>query len=333
MMSLTADSANELYALTCRAVSRDGTPVSPRGMATREVLGAHLCLTDPLRRLVDLPPTRVINPAFAVAEALWILSGSDDAWIFQFNRTLTRYADDGRLQGAYGPRMRRWAGHLDQLDQVRRLLIRDPDSRQGVIQLFDPARDTRGHRDVPCTLGYRFFLRDGRLHMHTTMRSQDLWLGFPYDLFATTLLQELMAGWLGVEPGEYHHHVDSLHLYAQHLGPAAAVAPDVAPSVRMTPTTVKWTELSTRLAEVIAGSYLPGDGGVWAEFAAVMSSYRTWAAGDRDAARTTVASATDVLGTALRRWYLHLDRLAVGPVPDPHAAPGAGTTNTSGAVR
>jgi hypothetical protein len=35
--------------------------------------------------------------------------------------------------------------------------------------------------------------------MHTTIRSQHLWLGLPYDIFATTLLQELLAGWLGVE--------------------------------------------------------------------------------------------------------------------------------------
>ncbi len=49
--------------------------------------------------------------------------------------------------------------------------------------------------------------------MHTTMRSQDLWLGFPYDIFTATLIQELLAGWLEVGVGEYHHHVDSLHLY------------------------------------------------------------------------------------------------------------------------
>ncbi|MDQ3153581.1 MAG: thymidylate synthase [Actinomycetota bacterium] len=91
-----------------------------------------------------------------------------------------------------------------------------------MIQLFDPERDTRGHRDVPCTLGYRFFLCGGRLHMHTTIRSQDLWLGFPYDVFAATLLQELLAGWLGIELGEYHHHVDSLHLYEKHAKAATS---------------------------------------------------------------------------------------------------------------
>ncbi len=51
--------------------------------------------------------------------------------------------------------------------------------------------------------GYRFFLRDGRLHMHTTMRSQDVWLGFCYDIFTATMLQELLAGWLGAELGSY----------------------------------------------------------------------------------------------------------------------------------
>ena len=93
----------------------------------------------------------------------------------------------------------------------------DPDSRRAVVQLFDPGRDFRGHRDVPCTLGYRFYVRNGRLHMHTSMRSQDLWLGFGYDIFTATLLQEFLADWLGVEVGDYHHHIDSLHLYETDL--------------------------------------------------------------------------------------------------------------------
>lgn len=306
MITLTSGSANELYVAACHAVHSNGVTVSPRGVATTEVLGAHLCLTDPRRRLIDLPPVRVINPAFAVAEALWILSGSDDSWIFQYNRALTRYTDDGRLQGAYGPRMRRWRGRIDQLDQVRRLLVRDPDSRQAVIQLFDPERDTCGHRDVPCTLGYRFFLRAGRLHMHTTMRSQDLWLGFPYDVFAATLLQELLAGWLGVDLGEYHHYIDSLHLYAQHVDAAASLpaAPEKSPP--MPPIDVEWDRLSGLVSDVVAGCAPLNAGAVWTTFAAVMSSYRAWTGGDREQARASAAATTGELGRALERWYDHL---------------------------
>lgn len=306
MITLTAGSANELYTAACHAVRRDGRVASPRGMATTEVLGAHLCLTDPRRRFVDLPPARVINPAFAVAEALWILSGSDDPWIFTYNGALAKYTDDGRLQGAYGPRMRNWRGRIDQLDQVRRLLARDPDSRQGVIQLFDPDRDTRGHRDVPCTIGYRFFLRDGRLQMHTTMRSQDLWLGFPYDVFAATLLQELLAGWLGVEMGKYQHFVDSLHLYDAHTPRAADLPVSPAQSPRMPPIGVDWDALAPTLAGAIAGRAPEGPATVWSVFAGVMASYRAWSTGERDGARAAAADVPGELGRALERWYAHL---------------------------
>ncbi len=316
MLVQGAGSASELFAAACAGVLAQGRPVAPRGMATVEVLGAHLCLTDPRRRLVDLAPVRVLNPAFAAAEALWILSGSDAPWIYTYNRRLLDYADDGRLRGAYGPRLRCWSGgsgrRVDQLDQVRRLLARDPDSRQAVVQLFDPGRDSAGHKDVPCTLGYRFYVRDGRLQMHTTMRSQDLWLGFCYDVFAATVLQELLASWLGVELGKYHHHVDSLHLY-QHDLPSAALLPTaVAAGPPMVPLAVTWEDFDQLLARVLRGEPRLPVG--WAELAQVLSSYRAWKAGDRQHARVLAAGAVGTLARALERWYDHLERRHIAGV-------------------
>jgi thymidylate synthase len=254
-----------------------------------------------------VPPARRLNPAFAVAEALWILSGSDDPWIFAYNRSLAQYADDGRLRGAYGPRMRRWRGEVDQLVHVRDLLQRDPDSRQAVIQLYDPHLDTRGNRDVPCTLNYRFFLREGRLDMHTTMRSNDIWLGLPYDVFTATILHEIMADWLSVELGTYHHHVDSLHLYAHHHAEAEMVAAaPVTESPPMAPLhapTVGFTEF---LTSIITGHPDPASDQIWHDFAAVMHSYRLWTGGDRLKARAMASDVGGDFGEALRRWYEHL---------------------------
>jgi thymidylate synthase len=278
-------------------------------MATTEVVGAHLCLAEPRRRFVSAPPVRVLNPAFAIAEALWILSGSDDPWIFTYNRALRQYSDGGRLQGAYGPRIRRWNNQVDQLDHVRRLLSRDPHSRQAVIQLYDPGRDTRGHRDVPCTLNYRFLIRHGRLDMHTTMRSNDVWLGLPYDLFTATIMQELMAGWLGVDVGTYHHHVDSLHLYAQHERAADEVAgAPVEPSPAMAALSAPADGFTEFLTTVVAGTLTPGTDLPWPAISAILASYRHWSAGDRHTARALAAGINDHLGEALRCWYSHLAR-------------------------
>ncbi len=319
-LTLTAGSASELFAQACPAVLAAGQPSAPRGLPTVEVLGASLTLTDPRRRLVDVPPARVINPAFAVAEAMWILSGSDDPWIYLYNERLAEYADDGRLMGAYGPRLRRWHGTTDQLAHVRQVLAADPGTRRAVIQLYDPEADARGHKDVPCTLGYRFFLRDAKLHMHTTMRSQDLWLGFCYDIFTATILQELLAGWLGAGLGSYQLTIDSLHLYARDVPKAQRVPSAAGPGPQMAGLATAWETLDDELASVIAGIPLASQG--LAELACVLASYRARKAGDPDAADAIPAPGTPI--TSLPRWRRSARLPPSSPSRHPRNCPASG---------
>jgi thymidylate synthase len=295
--TISGGSITELFADAVR-LTIDGEKVSPRGMATRELLDVRLLLGEP-----HAPPGRVLNTAFAVAETIWILSGSDAPWIYEFNGQLRQYAeDDGILRGAYGPRMRRWDGHVDQLALALATLRSDPDSRRAVIQLYDPARDAGGHRDVPCTLGYRFHLRHGRLHMATTMRSQDLWTGLPYDLFAATVLHELMAGWLGAELGDYHHHVDSLHLYEYDLDKAVTVSDTPITTAAALPSLqTPWEGFDTLLADVRCGRRVHHPG--WDTMAAVLASYQQWKRGHREAALTSARNIDGALGEGLRAWY------------------------------
>ncbi len=302
MTTITGGTLNELFASAVR-LTIDGDKVSPRGMETRELLDVRLLLEEPRARLLHAPPGRVLNTAFAVAETVWILSGSDAPWIYEFNGQLRQYAeDDGILRGAYGPRMRCWDGSVDQLALALSTLQGDPDSRRAVIQLYDPARDAGGHRDVPCTLGYRFHLRHGRLHMATTMRSQDLWTGLPYDIFAATTLHELMAGWLGAELGEYHHHVDSLHVYERDLDKviavldAAVASPGKLPSLE-TP----WEGFDALLADVRSGRTVGHPG--WDIMSAVLASYQQWKRGNRDAAVRSAEDVGGLLGEGLCAWY------------------------------
>ena len=59
----------------------------------------------------------------------------------------------------------------------------------------------------------QFILRNGKLDLIVTMRSNDIWLGLPYDLFNFTCMQIQMAMELGVEVGVYYHNAGSLHMY------------------------------------------------------------------------------------------------------------------------
>ncbi len=307
--TLTGESVEELFCRAVQLVTAEGYAVSPRGQETREILDVRMTLSRPRARLVHLPPARVLNPAFAVAEAVWILSGTDAPWIYTYNDRLRQYADDGVLKGAYGPRMRRWNDRIDQLRRVVEILEEDPDSRRAVIQLYDPAQDAGGHRDVPCTLGYRFHIRHGRLHMSTSMRGQDVWIGLPYDLFVTTVLHELVAGWLGVELGEYHHHVDSLHIYERDLHQATAMPSASAPA-EMEPLTTPWNGFDELLAKVIGGAPTGHPG--WDSVATTMRSYRAWKSGELTLARQTAAQVGGLLGDALDTWYQRLSARRTG---------------------
>ena len=156
------------------------------------------------------------NLRIAATEAMHLLGGVSS--LQQLDRAsggrFSQFANDGRLLGAYGPRARR------QLLAVADLLQRDPSTRQAVVSLWTGAEHTAESRDVPCTTTLQFFLRDWQLHLRVTMRSNDAWLGVPYDLMMFSCLQRSMACALGVEPGEYTHSVGSMHLYDRDLDAA-----------------------------------------------------------------------------------------------------------------
>jgi len=56
-------------------------------------------------------------------------------------------------------------------------------------------------------------VENDRLHMHTIWRSQDAYLGFPNDLAGGGLLQMIIAAYMGLKPGIYHHYIANVHLY------------------------------------------------------------------------------------------------------------------------
>ena len=180
-----------------------GSNVVVHGKATRELMGRLTTLERPLERYLFLPKRH--NDVFAqFAETMWVLAGRDDVvWLSRYLPRAPDYSDDGRTwHAAYGPRLRRWAGDVDQLDKVRRLLTEDRESRRGVMVLFDPARDFVDSKDIPCNNWLSWIARDSRLHLSVAVRSNDAMWGFSgTNAFEWSILQELMAYWLKLEVG------------------------------------------------------------------------------------------------------------------------------------
>jgi thymidylate synthase len=139
---------------------------------------------------------------------MWILNGREDIeYISKFNSKITNYSDDGKIFfGAYGPR------YVAQVDYIRNILAADPWTRQAVMTIW--RQNPPVTKDVPCTIMLHFIRRPiTHLNLAVYMRSQDAWLGFPYDLHNFTCMQILMAADLNLQLGSFNFVQGSLHAY------------------------------------------------------------------------------------------------------------------------
>lgn len=191
-----------------------GDPVTGRGKSTHELLARSVTLANPTERFITVPGRR--NDVFAtLAETMWVLAGRNDMeFLSRYLERAKEFSDDKvTWRGGYGPRLRNWS-RVDQLDEIRKLLSAIPESRRAVAVLFDPTKDFTDTLDVPCNNWLHFLLRRGRLDLNVTVRSNDILWGFSgINTFEWSVLQEMMAFWLGNKVGQCSFFISSLHLY------------------------------------------------------------------------------------------------------------------------
>lgn len=218
-MANVTNHANLAWVIELLGVLESGNDVAPRGQVTKELL-QQTSVIDMRRPVVTLPE-RKLSTKFLGGEAYWILSGDNRVeTIVPYNKNIINYSDDGQtFFGAYGPRI------MSQLDYVVDKLKSDSDTRQAVLTIW--RENPPGTKDVPCTVAVNFMIRDHKLNCHVYMRSNDLWLGFPYDVFNFSMLSHLVCcrlnafvvenGGVIIEPGTLYHTASSRHIYEQHF--------------------------------------------------------------------------------------------------------------------
>jgi len=207
-----------------------GSRFGKKARATREHLSYGFGLADPRARLVKSSHRR-FDLVFAVAQLVWFLSGSDSVEAISFYNPRGRdFSDDGRtVRGAYGKRLFNLVGGLNQMADAITKLNADPASRRVVALIYLPEDTGASSRDIPCTIGVQFLVREGALHMITNMRSQSAAFVMPYDVFAFTMLQEIVARELDLELGAYYHHSNSFHYYDDETAMVEAVLSEILP--------------------------------------------------------------------------------------------------------
>jgi len=186
--------------------------------------GPALVFPEPVITIYNCPIERVLfhqgrdaNPIFHLMESIWMLAGRRDvAFLQNFNSKIGQFSDDGKVfNAAYGYRWRHHFGH-DQLDDVIKLLRRDPTSRQAVIEMWDHKDLNKRTKDKACNTQVVFDTRGGRLNMTVFNRSNDLWWGaYGANVVHFSFLQEFVGCAIGLRTGVYRQVSNNLHLYTE----------------------------------------------------------------------------------------------------------------------
>lgn len=201
----------------------------PRGLKIKEIENFSYVF-PPFVRFVNFEE-RKLKLDYIKKEFLWYLKGN------KFDTSIVEHAkmwkdfinEDGTINSNYGQYL---FGELNQFQYAIDCLIKDKDSRRAIIMILQPYHLLNpSMKEIPCTYGIGFRIRDEKLNMSVKMRSQDAWFGFGSDIPCFSFIHEmayclLKEKYVNLQYGNYHHSVDSFHVYEKHFDKAKKISCD-----------------------------------------------------------------------------------------------------------
>lgn len=201
---------------------------------TRSVFGRQVRYN--LAEGFPLLTTKKLHIRSILHELLWFLSGETNIRYLKENGVSIWDAwatPEGELGPVYGAQWRNWQGadgqRYDQISALVDSLKNNPDSRRHIINgwnvalLPDESQKPWENAVVgkmalpPCHLLYQFYVADGKLSASLYIRSNDLFLGNPYNTASLAFLTHMLAQQCELEVGEIVLSIGDAHIYSNHF--------------------------------------------------------------------------------------------------------------------
>lgn len=217
--------ASYVWLETLKDLYKSPVNSKPRGFDCKEILGhqTRVSMKYPILGV----PERKLGYRFMCREAWWIMDGRNTVEdIKDFSKAISTFSNDGyHFDGAYGPRI------VDQIRYIVDTLEADRDSRQAVLTIWRP--NPRSSKDIPCTVSIQWLIRNDIIYCIDNMRSSDIWLGWPYDIFNFSMLTGYIMlllrerGVYGLQLGDIILNAGSQHLYGTNIEKAEEIVKTV----------------------------------------------------------------------------------------------------------
>ena len=124
----------------------------------------------------------------------------------------------GELGPVYGRQWRNFNG-VDQIKNIIEELKVSPTSRRLIVSAWNP-EEVKDMALPPCHTLFQFNSDGKTLDLSLMQRSQDKFLGGPFNIASYSLLLMMVAKEVGLKPGNFVHFSGNTHLYSNHLDQA-----------------------------------------------------------------------------------------------------------------
>ena len=205
-----------------RHVKENGIQRGDRtGTGTLSVFGHQMRFN--LRESFPLVTTKKVFFKGLTIEMLWFLRGETNVQFLNENgvKIWNDWADDqGELGPVYGKQWRAWKSpeghHIDQIAQVVESIKNNPTSRRHIVQAWNVAEIDKMALP-PCHMFFQFYVANNTLSCSLYVRSNDLFLGAPFNIGQYALLTHMIAQQCDLEPGDLIYTIGDAHIYMNHL--------------------------------------------------------------------------------------------------------------------
>ena len=127
---------------------------------------------------------------------------------------------DGDLGRVYGVQWRHWrrpdGSEVDQLKDVIERIKSTPNDRRLIVTAWNPG-ELEQMALPPCHMFFQFFVANGKLSLHMTQRSCDMFLGVPFNIASYALLLSMVAQVTGLRAYECVLTLNDAHIYHDHI--------------------------------------------------------------------------------------------------------------------
>lgn len=178
------------------------------GRNCREIINLIVEIENPSESGIDEPVSMIAH------QAKWIYPSKEELSSIMFKEI-----EAPIYEYTYGGRIFAFGNAIDQInDFVLPLLRKDKNSRRAIINLYDPVQDSDiSNRNTPGMIYMQFRIKDGCLIVTVMIRSNDLFFGWPANVYQISELQKILSEELKIKQGKIITISNSAHIFTEDL--------------------------------------------------------------------------------------------------------------------